>query len=124
MPKPKQKVTSYNLFVPIFNQNIIVLIGYRADIETWFEDKNVFTELSPNADAACLGFDGELYIWLTPKPQLSTVIHEVAHSVFNIIKTRGLDMEDEEVFCYLQEFIIEQILSCVKVTYPTLMDHI
>ena len=123
MAKAKPKVTTYDLFVPIFNQNITILVGSRADIENWFENNEIFTQLSPHADAACLGFDGELYIWFNNKPQLSTVIHEVAHSVFNIIKTRGLDMEDEEVFCYLQEFIIEQILLCVKVTLPTPMVH-
>lgn len=38
------------------------------------------------------------------------------------MKTRGIDVEDEEVFCYLQEFLVEEILCILpertEVTNP------
>lgn len=32
-------------------------------------------------------------------------------------------MEDEEMFCYLQEYIVDNVLKCVKRMLPTVTDR-
>ena len=124
MNKKKSKITEYSFRIPIFNQKIKVLIGKRSSIEKLFSENDIVLDNLNNADAACFGIDNYLYLWFESNPNLSVMCHEVGHCVYAIIKSRGLDIEDEELFCYLQEFIIDNILKCVKVTLPIVMDPI
>lgn len=123
MSKSNKKITKYSFEVPIFNQKFKIIIGKNQDVKSLFEQEDVILEDFDNADAACFGIDNLIYLWFEPNPTFSVVVHESAHAVFALIRSRGLDIKDEEVFCYLHEFIVDSILKCVKVTLPTVMDH-
>lgn len=124
MGKVTKKITENSFIVPIFNQKIVIITGNWRDVKSWFNRNNVSFECNSNADGACFGIDDKIYIWFEPNPTINIVVHEIAHSVFAIMESRGLDIEDEELFCYLQEFIIDNVLKCVKVMLPIAMDRI
>ena len=124
MIKNKREITEHSFIVPIFNQNINIIIGKHNKVKSWLRSQDVKLNDFDSADAACFGVCDSIYLWFEPNPTIDIVAHEVAHSVFAIMKSRGLDIEDEELFCYLQEFIINNVLQCVKVTLPTVMDPI
>jgi hypothetical protein len=44
--------------------------------------------------------------------------HEIAHAVFGMMDKVGLEVTDQEVFCYSQEYVLEEILKCIQFT-PT-----
>lgn len=123
MSKSDKKITKYSFETPIFNQKFKIIIGNNREVKSWFEQEDVVLEDFDNADAACFGIDNLIYLWFEPNPTISIIAHESAHAVFALMRSRGLDIKDEEVFCYLLEFIIDNVLKCLKITLPTVMDH-
>jgi hypothetical protein len=124
MSKSDKKITKYSFEIPIFNQKFKIIIGNNKNVKSWFEQRDIVLEDFDSADAACFGIDNLIYIWFEPNPTISVISHESAHAVFALMRSRGLDIKDEEVFCYLLEFIIDSILKCLKIISPTVTDHI
>lgn len=38
------------------------------------------------------------------------IVHEFSHAVFGIMKDIGIDISDEEVFCYMIEYALNEFL--------------
>lgn len=123
MNKNHGKVTTHSFIIPNFNQKIEVMIGSQESVNKLWNKRNYSLNLENVADAACFGGDEHLCIWFEKNPTIGLVTHESAHAAFAIMKAYGVSLEDEEVFCYLHEFIVDSILKCVKVTLPTAMAH-
>lgn len=39
------------------------------------------------------------------------IVHELDHAVFELMIDLGLELTDQEAFCYLDEFLMEQCLN-------------
>ncbi len=124
MRKTNKKITEYSFKVPIFNQKIKILCGTRNALEYKFSKDDIKLDNIDIADGGCFGLNEYIYIWFEKNPTIPIIVHESGHCVYAIMKTYGLNIEDEELFCYLQEFIIYNILQCVKITSPIVMDPI
>lgn len=57
---------------------------------------------------------GHHYLWFDEKTiTVPIMIHELGHAVFNIMNYLGLDIKDQEAFCYMQEYLYEEISKYV-----------
>lgn len=120
----KKKILEYHFLVPIFNQEIKIIVASNKNLQTFLDNKNVAFDKIEDADAACFSMDQYLCIWFEPNTKIDIIVHESAHATFTLMRSRGVNIEDEEMFCYLQEFIINRILKCLKLTSLTVTDLI
>lgn len=63
------------------------------------------------SDAACYQYTSTIYIWHQEDAPIHIIGHEVAHATFYLMDTVHLNVMDQEAFCYLFEFILEQCLK-------------
>ena len=52
------------------------------------------------------------------------LIHEVAHAIFGMMDKIGLELTDQEAFCYSQEYVLEEILKCIQFTPTGRINHL
>lgn len=101
--------------VPIFNNAVTFIEGdidhvlsylgnlHGSDVERlpieWY-----------NSLGICFKLEGNIYIWLRDDAELGALVHECGHAAFSIMRMAGADISDEEVFCYLQQYLFENIV--------------
>lgn len=99
------------LEIPIFNS---VVYFYRGKLED-FRDlllKEKLPEISLNQDNADgLSFDFGCYqaVWVDQNASAATKVHELLHAVLNICDNHGIDRDDDEVLCYLLEYLVKNL---------------
>lgn len=106
--------------IPIYNQEINFIAGerheclkyledlYKCDLSTWDVSENYAITLRINCD-----------IWVFFDPvdfSLGAIVHELGHATYEIMNFIGLQLSDQEAFCYLQQFIFEEILDELPLT--------
>lgn len=101
--------------IPIYNWTITILVGSQEDAESYIssieEVKMPQTEFGVQ-DAACYQYSSTIYIWVQQDSNISVLCHEIAHATFYLMDTVHLDITDQEAFCYLFEYILNE---CLKV---------
>ena len=103
----KEKV----LFIPIFDRVLTVIIGDFGSLSSYMKTTHNI-DLAPCLGAyACV--DDCHYLLLTSNATLAVLLHELSHATFGIIDRIGADPSDQELFCYLQGFLIQQVLTLI-----------
>lgn len=101
--------------IPIYNWTIIILVGSQDDAESYIgsieEVKMPQAEFGVQ-DAACYQYSSTIYVWVQQDSSISVLCHEIAHATFYLMDTVHLDITDQEAFCYLFEYILNE---CLKV---------
>lgn len=101
--------------IPIYNWTIIILVGSQEDAESYIgsieEVKMPQAEFGVQ-DAACYQYSSTIYVWVQQNSSISVLCHEIAHATFYLMDTVHLDITDQEAFCYLFEYILNE---CLKV---------
>jgi hypothetical protein len=54
--------------------------------------------------------DNESYIFTSPKERISVIVHECLHAVHHMLNSRGVFMDDDEVFAYHLEYLVKMAL--------------
>lgn len=101
--------------IPIYNWTIIILVGSQENAESYIGSiEEVRTPQSGFGvqDAACYQYSSTIYIWIQSGASISVLCHEIAHATFYLMDTVHLDVTDQEAFCYLFEYILNE---CLKV---------
>lgn len=101
--------------IPIYNWTIVILVGSQDDAESYIgsieEVKMPQAEFGVQ-DAACYQYSSTIYVWVQQNSSISVLCHEIAHATFYLMDTMHLDITDQEAFCYLFEYILNE---CLKV---------
>lgn len=101
--------------IPIYNWTIVILVGSQDDAESYIgsieEVKMPQAEFGVQ-DAACYQYSSTIYVWVQQNSSISVLCHEIAHATFYLMDTVHLDITDQEAFCYLFEYILNE---CLKV---------
>lgn len=98
--------------IPLFNS---VVYFYRGDYDDFIKiakDNNFnidFENTSSSADGLSFNFDGEQLIWVRTNAPSAVKIHELLHAVLNICDSRGIDRKDDEVLCYMLEYLVKSL---------------
>lgn len=119
MKKPKR--TLREIFIPleIFNSQVVVLIGHtQNEVLDWIkknidkpEHKSLALEAMTNIPNNVRGrtvllSGGGSIIWIIEQKN-STIVHELFHSTYHILKNREIPLSEdtEEVYAYLLEYL-------------------
>lgn len=98
--------------IPLFNS---VVYFYRGDYDDFIKiakDNNFtidFENTSSTADGLSFNFDGEQLIWVHTNAPSAVKIHELLHAVLNICDSRGINRKDDEVLCYMLEYLVKSL---------------
>lgn len=65
--------------------------------------------------------DNVCYIWIQSDSGVLTLIHEIGHAVYHLMRCYGL--EGEEIFLYLQDYILKQVI-CTKPELMEVLSHL
>ena len=101
--------------IPIYNWTIVFLIGSQENAESYIssiEEVKIIPQDFGIQDAACYQYSSIIYIWIQQYVSISVLCHEIAHATFYLMETVHLDITDQEAFCYLFEYILNE---CLKV---------
>ena len=97
----------------LYGENETSVNSYLQDI---LKDDRYYIDLSKKDGYACELFHDEnniycYYIWTKRKDKF-TLIHEMSHIIYFILKTLGIDeKENNELFCYCLEYALREMLS-------------
>lgn len=108
---------SKTIKIPIFNQDINLICGdFQESVEyiSRLHGKDVI--LINNIDGVVYNIDEQIYLILDASYiTLSTIVHESGHVTFELMDRVGLDVNDQEAFCYIQTFIFREILCILSI---------
>lgn len=102
--------------VPLFNRHICVFIGTSQQ----FDKKYKSLKSAPTRVGQCWSFaTGDQLIWFNShhnRITITTITHEIFHAVCGILRDIGISLtnESEEIFSYLNDYILEYILGRMK----------
>ena len=127
MTQKSQTKRCLRIYEPVFRSCCEVLVGYTFDeAKKWIEKRQHKGE--PKMDdfhrfSNGVAFeiknargDSSQVLWFPVFQRKSTyigiVVHEVGHLIFRIFTRKQIPLreENDEVFCYLQEFYVKEIL--------------
>ena len=67
-----------------------------------------------NVQAACYDINGVAWVYIDVwDVSIQVLTHELTHAVFLLFKKLGLDLADEEAFCYLLEYLLDQTIKYI-----------
>jgi hypothetical protein len=101
----------HKIKVPIYNQDIWIFVGDPYEFQNYLYDiENVQNvEFNPHfANAICLHKDCRSWIWLREDSTIGDLTHELCHAVFDLMEDVGLNNSDQEAFCYLIQYLINE----------------
>ncbi len=89
----------------------IVLSKDPYEVQDWLADTKG-TDASFDVDftdAICIHIGTTSYIWFdSDRIDVPTIVHELCHATFDMMKDVGLDIHDQEAFCYIIGYLVEQ----------------
>lgn len=115
-----------NLYDEVFRTNVWILIS--PDKKDYIEVyKKYFNESPPiednDYDKICARYsvgnykDSEIHLIWCKELEISQLVHEVCHLVYNVLSRKGIELNDftDEVYAYYSEYFLKAILKLFKV---------
>ena len=102
--------------VDIYKRGVCVFFGTRDQLKQYFKKENIeydwkgeeTDEMLDKSQAVCFRLDTDVLIYSEREISESVLIHEIIHASKHIL--RLVDIDDEEAFAYLTEYLCDQIL--------------
>ena len=101
----------HEIKIPIYRQSIYILIGDPYEFQDYLKDIEGLdgATFNPNTtDAICMHYYCTSWIWMRSDSDVSILMHELCHAVFDLMEDVGLDKSDQEAFCYIIQYLVEQ----------------
>ena len=98
--------------IPVFNSIVYFYRGNYDDFIKVTKDNNFnidFENTSSAADGLSFDFEGVQLIWVDTNASNAVKIHELLHAVLNICDSRGINRKDDEVLCYMLEYLVKSL---------------
>lgn len=94
----------------MFKSKIYYYKGKFSDFESLLGIEGYSIESNvENADGLCYDLEGVQAIWLAPEASISVKVHECLHAVLNICANYGFSRSDDELLCYMLEYLIKSL---------------
>jgi len=120
---PKKKIHDFKIDIPLFKSGILFILSDKE----YFQDQVqiMFPDYTMNnlRSGKCLYERGGGYnpvVWINNcynnTEFIGILAHELTHAIYWILEDRGIKHNDEteEVYCYMIQYCIEQILLKIK----------
>lgn len=110
---------SFWVYVPIWSANLYVYVGGEfSKFQDWackntsFPSDRVYTMRQSNgADATTYGRFGDAIIYSATPMERATLVHELLHFTLQLLRHRDVDESDDEVRCYLLEWLYKEVVE-------------
>lgn len=109
----------WEIDIPIFEKLLVVIKADTLDKVDEYISDIYHMPLHHEATANLLNAttyselpDDVIYMGLTNECTTRDVVHECGHVAWQILKLIG--GQDEEVYCYLLDFIFDKVTKCIK----------
>ena len=104
------------LKIPIFNYIVSFISGDINEAVRYLEDvEDVVLSYDENCMACTWSYGGKSTIWFDEETiTLPIMTHELVHAIFAMAEKLGIEFDDQEVFCYTIEYLLEEIMKYVK----------
>ena len=101
---------THKINIPIYNQHVWIIVGDPYEAQDYLRDCYCGDySFDPNStNAICLHSGTVSWIWLAQDVTFAILVHELSHAVFDLMNDLGLDKSDQEAFCYLLEYLINE----------------
>lgn len=103
--------------IPIYNQKINLISGDREECIDYLNDLyttggNLNINWLEKTRAATYNINDDIWIYIDLYDvSIPILVHELSHATFDVMNFIGLELSDQEAFCYLQEFLLEETLK-------------
>ena len=100
----------------MFNYNVEFISGDIHEVANYISDvDDVTLEYDLDCSACTWTYSGKSVIWFDENTiTIPIMIHELGHVVFGMMDRMGLELRDQEVFCYTQEYLIREVLKYIR----------
>lgn len=101
-------------YIPIYHQLVYFILGDPYEVQDYLTDvyRDNFEFNPQTANAVVLHNHLTSWIWFDHKNITVPIIaHELDHAVFDLMIDLGLELTDQEAFCYLDEWLMEQCVD-------------
>ena len=103
-------LTFKKLKVEIFNSDIWFYRGkYKDFLELLDKENKTISGDYEDCDGLTFNYGSLQVIWVDQQASLAIKMHEYLHAVLNICDEHGLDRNDDELLCYLLEFLVKSL---------------
>lgn len=114
-----KSLTKHVIFVPIFERVLTVVKGDFEAIQSYIKTTH-------NVDLqTCLGAytqaENQHFLLLTKEATMATLLHELIHATYGIIDSFGAESTDQELFCYINGFLLREVLAIIN---PEMLDKL
>lgn len=92
--------------IPIYNHKVVFLQGNLDNVLTYLsciynrDLQNMDVDYGA-ASALCFNLDDDIFVWCNNSCDIAVLGHELIHATYFIIQSRGLNVRDQETFCYI-----------------------
>lgn len=110
MSTTKESKNLQILEIPMFKSKIYYYKGKFSDFEKLLNIEGY--SIDPHvgdAEGLCFDFDGVQAIWISSEASIPVKVHECLHAVLNICTNYGFNKEDDELLCYMLEYLIKSL---------------
>ncbi len=102
--------------IPLFGHQVNLISGeYNTTIAYLCNSYNIDVgdlDMENNkAEAITFPIKGDIYIWWEKDIDIPTLTHELIHATYFIMESRGLLLEDHEVWAYLMQYLMEESMD-------------
>ena len=103
-------LTFKKLKVETFNSDVWFYRGkYEDFLELLEKEKKTVTGSYEDCDGLTFNFGSLQVIWVDQHASLAVKMHEYLHAILNICDEHGLDRNDDELLCYMLEFLVKSL---------------
>lgn len=104
------------LKIPIFNYTVLFISGDLFEAVNYLEDvEDITLSYSTDCIACTWSYNGKSTIWFDEETiTIPIITHEILHVVYAMAEKLGIEYDDQEVFCYTIEYLLEEIMKYVK----------
>ena len=101
---------THKIKIPIYEQSVYLLIGDPYEVQDYlrYTESGDFSFDVPTTDAICLHRGTTSWIWMKEDCTVDVLIHELCHAAFDLMEDVGLDKSDQEAFCYLIQYLVNE----------------
>lgn len=100
--------------IPLYDQTVYIILGDPYEVQDYLRDayRGDFSFDPSTSNAVALHRKLTSWIWFDLETVTVPIIaHELSHAVFDLMLDIGLELSDQEAFCYIIEYLME---PCVE----------
>lgn len=104
------------LKIPVFNYKVSFISGNISEAVRYLEDaEDVLLDYDVDCLACTWAYNGKSTVWFDESTiTIPIMTHELIHVTYAMAIKLGIAFDDQEVFCYTVEYLLEELMKYIK----------